>query len=279
MTERDPALETAALAAAALRLRAAYGGNAIDPLRDVLDPTDAEGAYTVQRLNTEYWVEQGRSISGWKIGLTAEAVQKQLGVDQPDFGVLFADMALDNGGVLDLTRQIAPRGEAEIALVLGSAIDRADLGAEELAEAVEYVSPAIEIVDSRIADWKITFADTVSDNGSSARYVLGDSRAKLDGLDLYSCGMVLEVDGKVASLGAGACVPRSSAECSRVAGAHARATRAHPAAGRGDSHGCPWDPWFRCNPGCICVRRWVAWVTYTFIAVRERTVLRGVNRQ
>lgn len=188
---------------AAEALRAAYAGGSIAPLRDVLEPTDAVGAYAIQAINTRYWTEAGRRIVGRKIGLTAKAVQTQLGVDQPDFGVLFDDMEIADGGVLPASRALQPKAEAEIALILGRDLDDPDATPETVAAAVEYAVAAIEIVDSRIADWKITFADTVADNGSSAFYVLGQERKPLAGLDLYTCGMALEVNGAVASLGAG----------------------------------------------------------------------------
>jgi len=194
----------ASLENTAAALRAAYGKGAIAPLRDVLEPTDVVGAYAVQAINTRHWVDAGRRIVGRKIGLTAKAVQAQLGVDQPDFGVLFHDMAIADGGVLAASKVLQPKAEVEIALVMGRDLDLVDATPDAVAAAVEYVVTAIEIVDSRIADWKITFADTVADNGSSAFYVLGEDRKPLDGLDLYTCGMVLEVNGLVASLGAGA---------------------------------------------------------------------------
>src|SRR3546814_20542881 len=82
----------------ATRLRDAYAGGAIPPLRDALEPTDADGAYAVQTINTRFWEGEGRRIVGRKAGLTAKAVQTQLGVDQPDFGVLFEDMRVCDGG-------------------------------------------------------------------------------------------------------------------------------------------------------------------------------------
>lgn len=190
--------------ALASRLRDAYAGGPVAPLRDGLDPTDAVGAYAVQSANTEHWVAQGRRIVGRKVGLTAKAVQAQLGVDQPDFGVLFADMAIADGGDLLAARVLQPKAEAEVAIVLGEDVDDPHATAESMAAAVESVVAAIEIVDSRIADWKISFADTVADNGSSAFYVLGGTRKPLAGLDLWTCGMVLKVNGAVSSLGAGA---------------------------------------------------------------------------
>lgn len=189
---------------AAKRLRDAYAGAPVAPLRDLVEPTDIGGAYAIQSLNTEHWKAQGRRVVGRKVGLTAEAVQKQLGVDRPDFGVLFDDMAIADGGALARSKVIQPKAEAEVALIM--ARDFSDVGAtpDSFAAAVAYAAAAIEIVDSRIADWKITFADTVADNGSSAFFVLGTERKALAGLDLYTCGMALEVDGKVASVGSGA---------------------------------------------------------------------------
>jgi len=188
---------------AAERLRAAYGGEAIAPLRDCLDPTDVDGAYAVQAINTDFWQEDGRRIVGRKVGLTAKAVQQQLGVGQPDFGVLFDDMYIPDGGTLKTSQVLQPKAEAEVAIILGADIDGDNIDREQVAAAVAEVTAAIEIVDSRIADWKITFADTVADNGSSAMFVLGDTKRPLDGLDLWTCGMVMEVNNEVVSLGAG----------------------------------------------------------------------------
>jgi len=188
----------------ASRLREAYRSGAVPPLRDGLDPLDMAGAYAVQTINTRYWESQGRRIVGRKAGLTAKAVQTQLGVDQPDFGVLFEDMRIADGGRLDPGACLQPKAEAEIAFVLGTDLPSAQTTAEETAAAVATVHAAIEIVDSRIADWKITFADTVADNGSSAFFVLAEEGHSLPGLDLWSAGMVMEINGTIASLGAGA---------------------------------------------------------------------------
>ena len=188
----------------ASRLREAYRSGAVPPLRDGLDPLDMAGAYAVQTINTRYWESQGRRIVGRKAGLTAKAVQTQLGVDQPDFGVLFDDMRIADGGRLDPGACLQPKAEAEIAFVLGTDLPSTQTTAEETAAAVATVHAAIEIVDSRIADWKITFADTVADNGSSAFFVLAEEGHPLPGLDLWSAGMVMEINGTIASLGAGA---------------------------------------------------------------------------
>jgi 2-keto-4-pentenoate hydratase len=188
----------------AARLREAYAGGAVPPLRDALEPTDAEGAYSVQTINTRFWEAEGRRIVGRKAGLTAKAVQTQLGVDQPDFGVLFDNMRIADGGALDPARTLQPKAEAEIAFVLGADLPDAGTTAEQVAAAVASVHAAIEIVDSRIADWKITFADTVADNGSSAFFVLADEGLPLAGLDLEGAAMEMDVGGTTASTGVGA---------------------------------------------------------------------------
>ena len=190
--------------AAARRLRDAYRDGAVSPLRAYLDATDAEGAYAVQTINTRFWQAQGRRIVGRKVGLTAKAVQAQMGVDQPDFGLLFDDMAVMDGGLLDPARTIQPKAEAEIAFVLSKDLPEPASTPESVAEAVASVHAAIEIVDSRIMDWKITFADTVADNGSSAFFVLAREGRPLTGLDIYTAGMVMEINGEIVSLGAGA---------------------------------------------------------------------------
>lgn len=195
MTEKHQAL--------ADRLHDAYSSGAVAPLRDGLDPTDANAAYEIQTINTRRWELAGRRIIGRKVGLTAKAVQAQLGVDQPDFGILFDDMAVADGGELLASRVLQPKVEAEVAILLSADLDDALVTREQVEAAVESVMAAIEIVDSRIADWKISFADTVADNGSSAFFVLGKERKPLPGLDLWTCGMALEINGEVASLGAG----------------------------------------------------------------------------
>jgi len=186
------------------RLMEAYRSGPIPSLRDELPATDVDGAYAVQSASVRTWVAAGRRIVGRKIGLTSAAVQAQLGVNQPDYGVLFQDMRVANGAQLQHAQLLQPKAEAEIAFILASDMAGRQISPEALAAAVSAAVPAIEIVDSRIADWKITFADTVADNGSSAYFVLGDERQPLNGLDLWTCGMVLEVNGRVRSVGAGA---------------------------------------------------------------------------
>jgi len=194
----------AALELAASRLRAAYRQGPIGPLRDTMESSDIESAYAVQSINTEFWRRAGRRVVGQKIGLTSVAVQRQLGVNQPDFGVLFDDMLILDGGTLNTADVLQPKAEGEVAFVMARDFDNPRATAVDLMAAIAYALPAIEIVDSRLKDWKITIADTVADNASSAFFVLGSQPHSLAGLDLVTCGMMLTLDGTVASVGAGA---------------------------------------------------------------------------
>ena len=189
----------------ATRLRqAAASGNPIAPVRDELAAGGVAAAYAVQQTNTRYYLEQGRRLVGRKVGLTSEAVQKQLGVDSPDFGMLFADMQLCDGEEVAHGSVLQPKVEGEVAFVLQRDLAHAGLTMGDLVSAVAYALPAIEIVGSRIANWNISLLDTIADNASSGLYVLGNEPRKLDGLDLRLCGMVMERHGEQVSFGTGA---------------------------------------------------------------------------
>ena len=174
------------------------------PVRELMPGGGVEDAYVVQEINTARRLAAGRRLLGRKIGLTSLAVQKQLGVDQPDYGMLFDDMAVPDGWEVARERLIQPRVEAEIAFVLGRDLADERLTVADILRAVDFALPAIEIVDSRIADWKIGILDTIADNASSGLYVLGACPRKLDGLDLRQCGMVMERAGEQVSIGTGA---------------------------------------------------------------------------
>lgn len=160
-------------------------------------------AYAVQRINVKHWSSNGRRLVGRKIGLTSKTVQEQLGVDQPDYGTLFSDMAIEHGDSINREKLIAPRVEGEIALILERDISNADATIAEVMQAVGFVVPALEIVDSRIKDWKISIVDTIADNGASSRFVLGVEPRRLQDLDLENCGMTLLRNHEVKSVGTG----------------------------------------------------------------------------
>jgi 2-keto-4-pentenoate hydratase len=205
-----------AVAQAAERLTlAARTGVPTAPVRDVLGRTDVALAYEVQNVLTAARKAAGARVVGRKVGLTSPAVQRQLGVGQPDFGVLFDDMLVPSGGEVDSGRLIAPKAEAEIAFVLSAGVDGFAVGVSPdapisaadraaAAAAVDYAVAALEIVDSRIAGWDITITDTVADNASSALYVLGDKRVPLSEFAPVEVTMHLEKNGEPASRGDGA---------------------------------------------------------------------------
>ena len=193
------------IAAAAERLWSAAGtGQAITPLREQFPQFGADEAYAVQDLNTERRLKAGGKLVGRKIGLTARAVQKQLGVDQPDFGMLFADMAYSDGEPIPWQALMQPKVEAEVALIMEHDLLEPGITVAQLLRATAFALPALEIVGSRIANWDIRFVDTVADNASSSAFVLGNTPVKPQQLDLRLAGMVMERGGEPVSLGAGA---------------------------------------------------------------------------
>jgi 2-keto-4-pentenoate hydratase len=189
----------------AARLREAQAtGTPTAPVRDELAAEGVDAAYAVQEVNTLHALASGRRLAGRKIGLTSKAVQAQLGVDSPDFGMLFDDMRLPDGGAVPRGKAMQAKAEAEVAFVLGRDLDQPNLTLFDVTSAIQYALPAIEIVGSRIRDWNIGLLDTIADNASSGMFVLGDTPRTLDGLDLPSCGMVMERRGEQVSAGSGA---------------------------------------------------------------------------
>jgi 2-keto-4-pentenoate hydratase len=158
-------------------------------------------AYAIQSLNAE-----GRAASGHKIGLTSKAMQEMLGVDEPDYGRIFTDELLTTGAVAARDELIAPRVEPEIAFVLRDSLGQGTVTPSEVLAATGYVLPALEIIDSRIADWKIGLIDTVADNASCGRVVLGTQRTRLTHVALAQCEVQLLVNGDEVAYGAGAAV-------------------------------------------------------------------------
>lgn len=171
------------------------------PVRDIIGEAEA---YAVQQHNIAARVADGAEPVGRKIGLTSPAVRRQLGVDQPDFGVLLDDMAFKDGDVLPTHRLLQPRVEAEVAFVLKADLADGPFDEEKVAEAVGYVQASLEVVDSRIEAWDITFADTVADNASAGLYVLGAQEKTLAEVAPKEVSMVLSVNGVERSTGTGA---------------------------------------------------------------------------
>lgn len=177
----------------------------IAPVRDLLGTsTDIDTGYAVQEINHQRSLADGRRVSGRKIGVTSKAVQEQIGVDQPDFGTLYADTEYGDGVEIPASRLIQPRAEAEVALVIGRELNSAPHGFAEIVRAVEFALPAIEIVDSRIENWQISIVDTVADNASCGLYVVGSRPVPLSGFDIRTVPMAMTIDGDEVSTGVGA---------------------------------------------------------------------------
>ncbi|SAL68650.1 2-keto-4-pentenoate hydratase [Caballeronia udeis] len=190
-------------AAAALRT-AQQTGECIAPLRHRYPELDIDSAYAIQQSNTHYRLAEGRRLVGRKVGLTSLAVQRQLGVDQPDFGMLFDDMGRGDSEPIQMKGLMQPKIEAEIAFVLGRDLSMTLPGAIDVLRSIDYALPALEIVGSRIAKWDIGITDTIADNASSSAFVLGSTPRKLAEFDLRLCGMRMDRRGQTVSVGTGA---------------------------------------------------------------------------
>jgi 2-keto-4-pentenoate hydratase len=189
---------------AAKRIRdACISGVPIAPLHAAFSSDDVATGYAIQDINTNHWIDEGRKLVGRKIGLTSKAVQAQLGVDQPDYGMLYADMCFRDGEEVPMSRLVQPKIEGEIAFVLGRDLDRERMTFADVVKAVDFAVAAFEVVDSRIAAWQIQILDTIADNASSGLYVLGGQPKKLDDFDPCACKMVIEHKSEPVSSGSG----------------------------------------------------------------------------
>ena len=178
----------------------------IPPLTETYPGLSPDGAYRIQHVVIERKIREGARIVGHKIGLTSLAMQQLLGVDQPDFGHILDTMMVPDGSALVRRSLIYPRVEGEISFVLAEDLRGPGVTAARVLAATRFVMPALEIVDSRIADWKITLSDTIADNASSCRMVMGGRCLAVEGLDLRLLGMVLEKNGEVVNTATGAAV-------------------------------------------------------------------------
>jgi 2-keto-4-pentenoate hydratase len=191
----------------ARRLRGAEADSSpIEPLTEAHPDLTVDEAYRVQLLNVEHRLGEGEQVRGHKVGLSARVMQKQLGVDEPDYGHLFDTMFVYEAEEIPLADLCAPRIEVEVAFVLGGPLAGPGCTVADVISATEYVLPALEVIDSRIADWRIKLADTVADNASSARVVLGGSPTRLEDIDVRTVGAVLSRNGEVVATGASAAV-------------------------------------------------------------------------
>jgi 2-keto-4-pentenoate hydratase len=191
-------------AAATRLIEAATTGVPCAPLRELAPSATMDDGYAVQQEVIRRTRAEARRV-GRKIGLTSPAVQTQMGVSSPDFGVLFADMAFGDSQPIPTGRLLQPRVEAEVAFVLGRDLPDRPVIASDVLRAIDLVVAAIEVVDSRIRDWDISIFDTVADNASSGVFVLGGSPRRLTEVDdLRDLTMSLASDGEQLSSGSGA---------------------------------------------------------------------------
>ena len=177
-----------------------------EPIITEWPDADLGDAYAIQQATVAAWVGGGDVVRGHKVGLASAAMQRQMGVRQPDFGHLTASMFFAEESGVPAEAFIQPRIEPEVAFVLGSDLSGPGVTVADALRAVDFVVPALEIVDSRIRDWRISIVDTVADNASSGGLVLGDRPSSVRGLDLRGLGCVLYDDGEVAATGAGGAV-------------------------------------------------------------------------
>ncbi|KZE38990.1 2-keto-4-pentenoate hydratase [Bhargavaea cecembensis] len=193
--------------------RAEAEKQSVSPLTELHPGMTVEDAYRIQLKAINEKVEGGRTITGKKIGLTSFAMQELLGVDQPDYGHLLDSMEVEPNGEIPLEQLFQPKVEGEIAFVLKKDLKGPDVTVEDVLDATEYVVPSLEIVDSRIRDWKIKLPDTIADNASCGLYVLGKEKFPLDGLDLAKIEMTLYKNGELMNSGSGADVLGHPANC------------------------------------------------------------------
>lgn len=199
------ALVTDTRLAAADRLwAAAQWRTPCPPVRDLIAADDVESAYAVASLNVARRIDAGAARIGRKIGLTAEAVQRQLGVGTPDFGALLDDMLVADGGTVPAGVLLQPKVEAEVAFLLAADLDGALDSVDEVRAAVAGAMAALEIVDSRVADWDISYVDTVADNASCGLYVVSDVVVPLSEVEPVDVAMTMTIGGATVSTGSGA---------------------------------------------------------------------------
>jgi 2-keto-4-pentenoate hydratase len=179
-------------------------GIPIDKFSETDIAATAEDAYEIQLRNVKRALEDGEIISGKKIGLTSKPMQQLFGIDEPDYGHLYASTEVPSGGIIKMETLNKPKVEGEIAFVLKEDLAGPGVTIEDVYRATDYLCASIEIVDTRFKDWKIKLVDTISDNGSSVLYVLGDIKVKLDELSLPEIEMTLQRNGEVINKGTGA---------------------------------------------------------------------------
>lgn len=176
-------------------ITATTSGQAILPLRERFEGLDLDDAYAIQDGQLQHHLAAGRVLAGRKVGLTSLAMQKQLGVDSPDFGFFFADMIHHEDAQIPTDSFISPKVEPEFGFVLKETLTGPGVSREQAAGAIGEVYAAIEIIDSRIKDWDIRLVDTVADNASCGAIAVGTTPLDISVEDLGSVECSLLIDG------------------------------------------------------------------------------------
>lgn len=185
-----------------------------DPLTDQYPDLVLEDAYAIQRVNIDRRIANGATEKGRKIGLTSLPMQQMLGVDEPDYGVVLSDMFVEDGDEIDLDKMVQPRVEAELAFVLEEDLAGPGITAARAMKSIAGVMPSIEVVDSRVRDWKIKLIDTVSDNASSGLLTVSGRIRRVDeDFDLRTLGVTVYKNGRLIDTGAGAAALGNPARC------------------------------------------------------------------
>ena len=192
--------------ATALLKAYAPGVPTLAPLSGWYDGLTVDDAYAIQQIQVRRRLADGAAVIGYKVGLTSAAMQQQMGVYEPDFGHLLTGMLYAADAPVEAARFRQPRAEPEIALILADDLHGPGLSVADLMTATAYALPAIEIIDSRITDWKIGLIDTIADNASSGGLVLGQSPVAVGVRDLSLAGCVFRRNGRIVGTGAGAAV-------------------------------------------------------------------------
>ncbi len=209
----------------------------VEPLTSTYPGLSVADAYAIQVLQVRHWQAAGAQIAGHKVGLTSAAMQRQFGVDQPDYGHLTDGMFWLEHERIPASRFLQPRAEPEIAFVLARPLKGPGVRSRRRSARSAYVLPALELIDSRIRDWKIGLADTIADNASSAGVVLGGPPTALTGADLRLAGCTLHRNGVLAGTGAGGAVLGLAADLAGLAGQHDRRARGGAGGGPGGAAG------------------------------------------
>ena len=174
---------------------------AIKPITVKYPRMSVQDAYLVQLINIRARLDAGSTLGGHKVGLSSKAMQEMMGVDEPDYGHLLSDMFIGPSGDVDTATLLQPRVEVEPAFVLGADLPAPGCTTDDVVRCTQFVAPSLEIIDSRIADWTLTLCDTIADNASSGRLVLGAARIPIDEVDLGDIEATLSINGRLADSG------------------------------------------------------------------------------